>query len=85
MKPEKVLTIDEAVNLLSNKFIEVKDILDHISIKDIRYSKYFISNIENALITVAVIKAFGISGKSENYLVAVKNVVTELRTADSKG
>lgn len=85
MKPEKVLTIDEAVNLLSNKFIEVKDILDHISIKDIRYSKYFISNIENALITVAVIKAFGISGKAENYLVAVKNVVTELRTADSKG
>ena len=81
----KVISVDEAIEELSECFKNMNSILDRVQIKDAKYSKHFDDNVRNALITVAMIKAFGISGKAENYLVAVKNVVTELRTADSKG
>ena len=79
------LTIDEAVNHLANTFIQMKNIMDRVAIEDCWYSKEFFEEVENALITMAVIKAFGISKKSERYLGAIRKVVIELRTAESKG
>lgn len=71
------LSIDEAVNHLADTFIQMKDIMDSVAIEDSWYSKAFWDELENALITMAVIKAFGISKKSERYLGAVKKVVRE--------
>lgn len=79
------LSIDEAVNNLANTFIQMKSIMDRVAIKDCWYSKEFFEEVENAFITMAVIKAFGISKKSERYLGVVKKVVRELNTAPSKG
>ena len=79
------LTIDEAVNHLADTFIQMKNIMDRVAIEDCWYSKEFFEEVENALITMAVIKAFGISKKSERYLGAIRKVVIELRTAESKG
>lgn len=79
------LTIDEAVNNLAKTFVQMKNILDRVAIEDCWYSKEFFEEVENALITMAVIKAFGISKKSERYLGAIRKVVIELRTAESKG
>lgn len=79
------LTIDEAVNNLAKTFIQMKNIMDRVAIEDCWYSKEFFEEVENALITMAVIKAFGISKKSERYLGAIRKVVIELRTAESKG
>ena len=79
------LTIDEAVNNLSNTFIQMKSIMDRVAIVDAWYTKAFGDEVENALITMAVIKAFGIGKKSERYLGVVKKVVRELKTAPSKG
>ena len=79
------LTIDEAVKNLANTFIQMKSIMDRVAIKDCWYSKEFFEEVENAFITMAVIKAFGISKKSERYLGVVKKVVRELNTAPSKG
>lgn len=79
------LSSDEAVNNLANTFIQMKSIMDRVAIEDCWYSKEFFEEVENALITMAVIKAFGISKKSERYLGAIRKVVIELRTAESKG
>ncbi|WP_279007802.1 hypothetical protein [Veillonella parvula] len=79
------LTIDEAVNNLANTFIQMKSIMDRVAIEDAWYTKAFGDEVENALITMAVIKAFGIGKKSERYLGVVKKVVRELNTAPSKG
>ena len=54
-------------------------------IEDAWYTKAFGDEVENALITMAVIKAFGIGKQSERYLGVVKKVVRELNTAPSKG
>ena len=79
------LSIDEAVNNLTKTFIQMKNIMDRVAIEDCWYSKAFLEEVENALITMAVIKAFGIGKKSEHYLGVVKKVVRELNTAPSKG
>lgn len=79
------LSIDEAVNNLTKTFIQMKNIMDRVVIKDAWYTKAFGDEVENALITMAVIKAFGIGKKSEHYLGVVKKVVRELNTAPSKG
>lgn len=79
------LSVDEAVNNLANTFIQMQSIMDRVAIKDAWYTKAFGDEVENALITMAVIKAFGIGKKSERYLGVVKKVVRELNTAPSKG
>lgn len=79
------LSSDEAVNHLADTFIQMKNIMDRVAIEDCWYSKEFFEEVENALITMAVIKAFGISKKAERYLGAIRKVVIELRTAESKG
>lgn len=71
------LSSDEAVNNLANTFIQMKNIMDRVAIEDAWYTKAFWEEVENALITMAVIKAFGIGKKSERYLGAVKKVVRE--------
>lgn len=68
---------DEAVNHLADTFIQMKNILDRVAIEDCWYTKAFGDEVENALITMAVIKAFGIGKKSERYLGVVKKVVRE--------
>lgn len=72
------LSSDEAVNHLADTFIQMKNIMDRVAIEDCWYSKEFFEEVENALITMAVIKAFGIGKKSERYLGIVKKVVREL-------
>lgn len=72
------LTIDEAVNHLANTFSQMKNIMDRVEIKDAWYTKVFGDEVENALITMAVIKAFGIGKQSERYLGIVKKVVRGL-------
>ena len=71
------LSSDEAVNHLADTFIQMKNILDRVAIEDCWYTKAFGDEVENALITMAVIKAFGIGKKSERYLGGVKKVVRE--------
>ena len=71
------LTIDEAVNNLAKTFVQMKNIMDRVAIEDCWYTEAFGDEVENALITMAVIKAFGISKKSERYLGVVKKVVRE--------
>lgn len=73
------LTIDEAVNNLAKTFIQMKNIMDRVAIEDCWYSKAFFEEVENALITMAVIKAFGVGKKSERYLGVVKKVVRGLK------
>ena len=85
LKHDNRLTIDEAVNNLANTFIQMKSIMDRVVIEDAWYTKAFGDEVENALITMAVIKAFGIGKQSERYLGVVKKVVRELNTAPSKG
>lgn len=72
------LTIDEAVNNLEKTFVQMKNIMDRVVIEDAWYTKAFGDEVENALITMAVIKAFGIGKQSERYLGIVKKVVREL-------
>lgn len=79
------LTIDEAVNNLAKTFVQMKNIMDRVAIEDCWYTKAFGDEVENALITMTVIKAFGIGKQSEHYLGVVKKVVRELKTAPSKG
>lgn len=71
------LSVDEAVNNLANTFIQMKSIMDRVAIEDAWYTKAFGDEVENALITMAVIKAFGIGKQSERYLGVVKKVVRE--------
>ena len=71
------LSVDEAVNNLAKTFIQMKNIMDRVVIEDAWYTKAFWDEVENALITMAVIKAFGIGKKSERYLGVVKKVVRE--------
>lgn len=85
LEKDNRLSSDEAVNHLADTFIQMKNIMDRVVIEDCWYSKEFFEEVENALITMAVIKAFGISKKSERYLGVVKKVVRELNTAPSKG
>lgn len=72
------LTIDEAVNNLAKTFVQMKNIMDRVAIEDCWYTEAFGDEVENALITMAVIKAFGIGKKSERYLGVVKKVVRGL-------
>ena len=81
----KPLCVNEAINKLAGTFTQIQQTLDSIEIHDAGYSKEFWEEVENALITAAVIKAFGIGKKSERYLGVVKKVVIELNTAPSKG
>lgn len=85
LEKDNRLSSDEAVNHLADTFIQMKNIMDRVAIEDCWYSKEFFEEVENALITMAVIKAFGISKKAERYLGVVKKVVRELNTAPSKG
>lgn len=71
------LSVDEAVNNLAKTFIQMKSIMDRVVIEAAWYTKAFGDEVENALITMAVIKAFGIGKKSERYLGVVKKVVRE--------
>lgn len=71
------LTIDEAVNHLADTFIQMQNIMDRVVIEDAWYTKAFRDEVENVLITMAVIKAFCISEKSERYLGVVKKVLIE--------
>ena len=71
------LSVDEAVDNLANTFVQMQSIMDRVAIKDAWYTKAFGDEVENALITMAVIKAFGIGKKSERYLGVVKKVVRE--------
>lgn len=73
------LSIDEAVNNLAKTFIQMKNIMDRVVIEDAWYTKAFGNEVENALITMAVIKAFGVGKKSERYLDVVKKVVRGLK------
>ena len=75
---DKRLSSDEAVNHLADTFIQMKNIMDRVAIEDCWYSKAFLEEVENALITMAVIKAFGIGKQSERYLGVVKKVVRGL-------
>lgn len=84
-KSVQPISIDEALILMSEKINDIEQVMNRIQIKDARYSKEFLKEIQNAFITLAVIKAFGIGEKSEFYLGAIKKVVIELRTAESKG
>ena len=72
------LSSDEAVNHLADTFIQMKNIMDRVAIEDCWYSKEFWEEVENAIITMAVIKAFGVGKKSERYLGIVKKVVRGL-------
>lgn len=85
LEPDNRLSVDKAVNNLAKTFIQMKSIMDRVAIEDAWYTKAFGDEVENALITMAVIKAFGIGKKSERYLGVVKKVVRELKTAPSKG
>ena len=85
LEKDNRLSSDEAVNHLADTFIQMKNIMDRVAIEDCWYSKEFFEEVENALITMAVIKAFGIGKQSEHYLGVVKKVVRELKTALSKG
>ena len=73
------LSSDEAVNHLADTFIRTKNIMDRVAIEDCWYSKEFWEEVENAIITMAVIKAFGVGKKSERYLGVVKKVVRGLK------
>lgn len=77
LEDDNRLSIDEAVNNLAKIFVQMKNIMDRVVIEDAWYTKAFGDEVENALITMAVIKAFGIGKKSERYLGAVKKVVRE--------
>lgn len=72
------LSSDEAVNNLSNTFIQMQNIMDRVVIEDAWHTKAFGDEVENALITMAVIKAFEIGKQSERYLGIVKKVVRGL-------
>lgn len=85
LEDDNRLSSDEAVNHLADTFIQMKNIMDRVAIEDAWYTKAFGDEVENALITMAVIKAFGIGKQSERYLGVVKKVVRELKTAPSKG
>lgn len=84
IRTEEVLSVDEGLKKLTACFKEVHSILNRISIKDANYSPYFIKQMNNAFITVAMIKALGIGEEAENYLDAVKKLTTDWMTADSK-
>lgn len=71
------LSVDEAVNHLAKTFIQMQSIMDRVVIEDAWYTKAFGDEVENALITMAVIKAFGINKQSERYLGVVKKVLRE--------
>ena len=71
------LSSDEAVNHLADTFIQMKNIMDRVAIEDCWYSKEFWEEVETAIITMALIKAFGIGKKSERYLGVVKKVLRE--------
>ena len=81
----KPLCVNEAINKLAGTFTQMKQTLDSVEIHEPFYSKEFGEEVENAIITVAVIKAFGIGKRSERYLGVVKKVVRELNNAPSKG
>lgn len=83
-RTEEVLSVDEGLKKLTACFKEVHSILNRISIKDANYSPYFIKQMNNAFITVAMIKALGIGEEAEHYLDAVKKLTTDWMTADSK-
>ena len=66
-----VLTIDEAIKLMTGKVKEINDIWERVEIKDGFYSNEFHYDIRRALITIAVIRALGIGKDAERYLGAV--------------
>ena len=72
--------MNEAVNNLAKTFVQMKNIMDRVAIEDCWYTKAFGDEVENALITMAVIKAFGIGKQSEHYLGVVKKVVSGLES-----
>lgn len=77
LEKDNRLSIDEAVNNLAKIFVQMKNIMDRVVIEDAWYTKAFGDELENALITMAVIKAFGIGKKSERYLGVVRKVLRE--------
>lgn len=79
LEKDNRLSIDEAVNHLADTFIQMKNIMDRVAIEDCWYSKEFWEEVENAIITMAVIKAFGVGKKSERYLGVVKKAVRGLK------
>ncbi len=73
----EILSVDEAIEELSECFKNMNSILDRVQIKDAKYSKHFDDNVRNALITVAMIKACGMCGKAECYVHIVQNIEVE--------
>lgn len=71
------LSIDEAVHNLAKTFVQMKNIMDRVVIEDAWYTKAFGDEVENALIIMAVIKAYGIGKKSKRYLGVVRKVLRE--------
>lgn len=59
----KPLCVNEAINRLAGTFTQIQQTLGSVEIHNIGYSKEFLEEVENALITLAVIKAFGIGKK----------------------
>lgn len=68
---DQVLTIDEAIKLMTDKVKEINDIWERVEIKDGFYSDEFYYDTRRALITIAVIRALGIGKDAERYLGAV--------------
>lgn len=75
IRSEDVISVDEGLEKLTICFREVQSILNRISIKDANYSPYFIKNVEEAIITIAMIEASGIGGVVEKYLDTIKQIM----------
>lgn len=81
-KMVKVLSTDEVIEILTRKIQEMNGIIDRLEIKDVSYSNKSFNEVKQALITVAVIRACeGLGCDAESYLGAVRNAVTDERTA----
>lgn len=63
-----VMSIDQVLNRLTNKFIEINKTLDCLAIKDTTYYESTEYNVRQALITIAVIRACGGLGKNAETL-----------------
>lgn len=68
MNDNRVMSADQVLNVLTNKFIEINKTLDYLAIKDAAYHEFTEYNVRQALIMVAVIRACGGLGKDAEIL-----------------
>ena len=68
MNDNRVMSADQVLNVLTNKFIEINKMLDCLEIKDAAYHEFTEYNVRQALIMVAVIRACGGLGKDAEIL-----------------